>query len=90
MAIQATVNTEYGEARNLYIRLNNIEASNHGVPCNVKFRGFVSQEAFKEGSRYLWEVDIEFIADVALSLWTQAYDALKREINLVDALDLPD
>ena len=90
MAIQATVNTEYGEARNLYIRLNNIEASNHGVPCNVKFRGFVSQEAFNEGSRYLWEMDIEFMADVTLPLWAQAYDALKREANLVGALDLPD
>lgn len=90
MAIQATVNTVYGESRNLYIRLNNMEASNHGEPCNVKFRGFVSQEAFREGSRYLWEVNIDFFADVTLPLWVQAYDALKQKMKLVDALDLPD
>lgn len=90
MAIQATVATEYGEERNIYIRLNNIEASNHGVPCSVKFRGFLSKEAFDNGNRYLWEKDIEFLADVNLPLWAQAYEALKAEINLTDAVDLAD
>lgn len=90
MAILATVVTEYGEERNIYIRLNNIEASNHGVPCNVKFRGFLSKEAFDSGKRYLWEKDVEFLADVNLPLWTQAYEALKAEINLTDAVDLAD
>lgn len=90
MAIQAKVDTEYGEERSLYIRLNNIEASNHGVPCNVKFRGFISKEAFDSGSRYLWEKDIEFLADVSLPLWTQAYEALKTQINLSDTIDFPD
>lgn len=90
MAIQAKVKTEYGEDRSLYIRLNNIEASNHGVPCHVKFRGFISKEAFEGGSRYLWEKDIEFLADVNLPLWAQAYDALKTQLDFSGALDLPD
>lgn len=90
MAIQGVVATEFGEQRSLYIRLNNIEASNHGVPCNVKFRGFISKETFDSGSRYLWEMDIEFIADVSLPLWAQAYDALKMQVNIADAMDLPD
>lgn len=90
MAIQATVKTDFGEERIIYIRLNNIEASNHGVPSNVKFRGFISKEAFESGSRYLWEKDIEFLADVELPLWAQAYDALKHQVNLIDAVDLPD
>lgn len=90
MAILATVKTEYGEERNLYIRLNNIEASNHGVPCHVKFRGFLSKEAFDNGSRYLWEKDIEFLANVNLPLWAQAYKALKEGACLVGFIDLPD
>lgn len=90
MAIQGTVTTEYGEKRNLYIRLNNIEASNHGVPSSAKFRGFISKEAFDSGSRYLWEKDIEFVVDVSLPLWGQAYDALKIQVGVVDAVAFTD
>lgn len=88
MAIQASVATEYGEDRSLYIRLNNLESSNHGVSSQAKFRGFLSQEAFTDGKHYLWERDIEFIADVSLPLWSQAYEALKEKIHLEDAIDL--
>lgn len=88
MAIQATVTTEYGESRRLYIRVNNIETSNHGVPSNVKFRGFLSREAFDTGARSVWEADMEFMADIAVPLWPQAYEALKSERNWGDALDL--
>lgn len=88
MAIQTLVATEYGENRSLYIRVNNIEASNHGVPSNVKFRGFLNRGAFEAGARSVWELDMEFFADVALPLWPQAYKALKAEKKWVDALDL--
>lgn len=77
MAILATVTTDHGEERELYIRLNNMEASNHGVTSFAKFRGFVSQEAFAAGAHYLWERDVEFTANVATPLWQQAYEALK-------------
>lgn len=90
MAIQATVTTEFGEERNLYIRLNNIETSNHGVTSQVKFRGFLSQEAFDDKKHYMWECDIEFVADVSQPLWPQAYTALKEQIHLEDAIDLFD
>lgn len=90
MAIQATVTTEYGEDRNLYIRLNNLESSNHGVASSAKFRGFLSQEAFHAGNHYLWERDVEFVADVSLPLWPQAYEVLKVEAGLVDAVELVD
>ena len=43
MAIIATVKTPLSEDRKLYIRLNNIETSNHGAPSMAKFRGFISQ-----------------------------------------------
>ena len=84
MAIQASVETDAGEARSLYIRLNNMEASNHGKPAVALFRGFVSQEAFEGGGHYLWEREVAFDADVSAPLWPQAYAALKAATALVE------
>ena len=81
MAIQATVSTVYGEDKTLYIRLNNVEASNHGQPATAKFRGFLSKEAFEAGAHYLWEQDVWFVADVTQPLWEQAYSELKRVLG---------
>jgi hypothetical protein len=81
MAIQATVKTQYGEDRDLYIRLNNIEASNHGVMASSLFRGFLSQAAFEGGANYMWEQSVEFEADVTQPLWEQAYSELKRVLG---------
>ena len=88
MALQATVTDAYGEERNLYIRLNNIESSNHGVASSAKFRGFLNQDAFNDKRHYLWEQDIEFIADVSQPLWPQAYEAVKQSVGFTDAVDL--
>ena len=82
MAIIATVKTSLGEDRELYIRLNNIEASNHGERSAAKFRGFLSQDAYHAGANYAWEQDVEFMADVAQPLWGQAYQALKSALNV--------
>ena len=81
MAINATVETIHGEERELYIRLNNLEASNHGATSFAKFRGFISREKFESGANYLWELDVEFNADVNLPLWPQAYSHLKSNIK---------
>ncbi|MGL4756437.1 MAG: hypothetical protein ACRCXB_29125 [Aeromonadaceae bacterium] len=89
MAIKAVVETVHGEERELYIRLNNVEASNHGVEATAKFRGYISQEKFEAGANYLWEQDIEFVADVTQPLWGQAYQALKSALN-VDADTIED
>lgn len=78
MAISATVKTLFGEERNLYIRLNNLESSNHGAESLAKFRGFLSKEAFQAGSHFMWEFDLIFTADVTQSLWNQAYEKLKE------------
>lgn len=76
MALSATVTTQFGEDREAYIRLNNIEASNHGAPAQALFRGFLSRQAFAEGAHYVWEKQVEFIPDVSQPLWPQAYSAL--------------
>jgi len=79
MALMATVPTQFGEDRAVYIRLNNIEASNHGVPAQALFRGFLSQAAFESGAHYVWEKRVEFAPDVSQPLWPQAYAALCAE-----------
>ena len=76
MAITTTIKTRFGEDRDCYIRLNSIEASNHGILAKALFRAFLSQEAFQAGSHYVAEFDVEFPADVSAPLWEQAYDAL--------------
>lgn len=81
MAIKANIKTVFGEDRECYIRLNNIEASNHGVKSRALFRGFISQEAFESGSHYVWEAVVEFDADVSQPLWKQAYTALATQEN---------
>jgi len=78
MAIKATIKTKFGEERELYVRLNNVEVSNHGVKSRALFRGFLSKEAFDGGASYIHEELIEFNADVAVPLWGQAYDKLKE------------
>ena len=82
MAIITNVKTSFGEDRKLYIRLNNIEASNHGELSTAKFRGFLSEDAYKSGANCAWEQDVEFTADVAQPLWGQAYQALKSALNV--------
>ena len=86
MAIKAIVETVHGEERELYIRLNGIEVSNHGVESIAKFRGFLSQDKYNAGANYLWEQDVEFMADVTQPLWGQAYQTLKSALN-VDVIE---
>jgi hypothetical protein len=88
MAIKATLETSYGEERELYIRLNNIEASNHGVTSTAMFRGFLSEEAFNAGKQFLWEHTVEFTPDVSKPLWEQAYKALKAVLMQVPPPDV--
>lgn len=76
MAIQAVITTSFGEERECYIRLNNVEASNHGVPARALFRAFLSHAAFTAGSHYVAEFGVDFTADVSQPLWGQAYAAL--------------
>lgn len=86
MAVLANVKTQHGEDRELYVRVNNIETSNHGVMSTVLFRGFISQEAFKDGYSFLYEESIEFVVDPALNIWEQAYKEYK--IKYPESLDV--
>lgn len=82
MAIKATVETSFGETRELYIRLNSSEVNNHGAECYALFRGFLSQQAFQDGKNYVWERGVVFQPDVSQPIWEQAYQVLKDEIGV--------
>ena len=88
MAIKATITTSFGEDRECYIRLNNVEASNHGVPAKALFRAFLSKEAFDGGSNFVAEFDVEFEADVSQLLWSQAYAELTVQNTWPDHVDV--
>lgn len=85
MAIKATIPTQFGENRECYIRLNHIEASNHGVPANALFRSFLSKAAFDAGSNYVAEFTVDFLPDVSQPLWPQAYAALVAQEGFAPA-----
>jgi hypothetical protein len=95
MAVKAKLLTDFGEERELYVRLNNFDQlANHGVPAIARFRGYVSKEAFENGSRFVWEQLIEFDGDAPDEPWKAAYAALKAhnptaeiEENLAKASD---
>ena len=79
MAIKAEIKTSFGEKRQCYIRLNNIEANNHGAPATALFRAYLSSKAFREGASFVAEFPVEFKPDVNEKLWPQAYAALVEQ-----------
>ena len=86
MAVLINLTTSHGETRELYVRLNNVEASNHGVETHALFRSYISREAFKSGANYIDEHPVSFIADVTKPLWEQAFSKLKELYP--DAIDV--
>lgn len=79
MAIKKKVTDILGRESELYIRLNSAEISNHGVSSHFLFRGYESEDAFREGGRYLWESETSGIIDVSQDIWGQAYALIKDE-----------
>lgn len=77
MAILTSLETNTGETKELYLRVNNAEVSNHGNKAIALVRGFISKQAFENGKHFAHEEVIEFDADVALPVWEQAYVAMK-------------
>jgi hypothetical protein len=87
MSIKSTQETTFGENRELYIRLNNIEASNHGNKAYALFRGFLSKEAFDNGKPFVFEKSIELDVNVSGNLWEQAYVFIKTLPEFADAVN---
>lgn len=87
MAINAEIETNYGETRECYVRLNNVEVSNHGQKAHALFRAFISKEAFEAGASFVAEIPIEFDADVSRPIWGQAYSELIAQ-SALDAAEV--
>ena len=87
MAITSNQETSFGEVRNIYIRLNSLSASNHGVKSVALFRGFLSKEAFASGKNYVFEKEIELTLDVSQPAWVQSYAALKTLAEFLNSVD---
>lgn len=89
MAVAATMETSFGEQRQLYIRLNNVEGvNNHASPGEARFRGFISRDAFLAGKHFVWERLVPFTPDISQPIWPQAYTALKAMPDMAGATDI--
>ena len=87
MAIKALIETLFGDKQECYIRLNNIEVSNHGSKSIALFRGYLTKEAFEKGKHFVFEKTIEFDVNVSTPIWEQAYSAVKTDEELTGAVD---
>lgn len=87
MAVSASLPTTYGETREVYVRINSASISNHGTMSAFLFRGYVSKEAFRSGSSFIWELEAELLANVSENPWGQAYAHLKKLPEFADATD---
>lgn len=87
MAVMVKVETDAGETRELYVRVNSVErVANHGAPCVALFRGYISREASDARKAFVWEKTIEFVPDITKPLWNQAYAALLvRDLTPLEA-----
>lgn len=85
MAIRGSVITKFGEERECYIRINNVEnAANHNVKWKPRLRGYLIDFTVEESPAYVWDsieegIEISCNIDVSLqkSVWTQMYEQIK-------------
>ncbi len=92
MALKMKLQTSFGETRDLYVRINNVEQlKNHdeGGPDEVRFRGYLSKKAFDERRAFVWEMVLPCDIDVSKPTWPQAYAALKK-YNPAAGIEKPD
>jgi hypothetical protein len=68
-----------------YLRVNNVEASNHNTKNFALVRYYASKEAFDSGKNFIEEDGIEFECACSDNLWEKAY--LKLRETYPDAVD---
>lgn len=79
MGIITKIETNTGEVKDLYLRVNNIDVNNHGADSLILIRGFISRDAFLAGKHFAHEESLEAKIDVEHLPWDQAYDVLKEK-----------
>lgn len=82
MGITTKIWTEAGEERECYIRMNSIEANNHGVESTALFRAYISEDAYKKGGKFVGAWEVSFVLkDVSGNIWEQSYEAFKAYMD---------
>lgn len=94
MAVINNLRALSGEDRDLYVRLialesvpNNQPDGTLSVPAAAVFRGFISQDAFKDGGNFVWERTVEFVPKFRGDIRKEAYAALKAQPDFADAVE---
>lgn len=79
MALLVTMDTVLGKDKPIYVRVNTLTLSNHGVEAPALLRGFASEEDYRSGAPFVWEREFNVSPiDVSMPLWPQAYENLKK------------
>ena len=93
MAIRGVLTTKFGEERECYIRINNVEnSSNHNVKWKPRLRGYLVDFTVDESPVYVWdsvEEGLKIECDVDLNIqescWSQMYKQImdNQEFNSI-------
>lgn len=85
MALTIKIETNFGEIRELYVRLNSISDISKGTTLEPLFRGYLKEQVNEDSFNYsdvtsfptyVWEstlLDLEFIPDINNNIWEQCY-----------------
>ena len=78
MALLVTMDTVLGKDKPIYVRVNTLTLSNHGVEAPALLRGFASEEDYRAGAPFVYERELDVSPlDVSEPLWGQVYANLK-------------
>jgi len=96
MGIKARVMTKFGEKRDCYVRINNVDdVQNNKDGTTVKPRLRAYLDSFENGKPYVWDsveadLKLEFIVDISKPLWDQIYEELIKDEAFKSALEIID
>lgn len=82
MAIIATIDTNFGETRDLYVRINQAHVSNNGQASTADLLGYISEDAYRRGASPVYESTVRIIIDVTKPSWPQYYDEYCKQYGL--------
>lgn len=92
MALMIQLDSKHGLDQPLYWRLNNFEQFSNRepdgrrLPAVARFRGFLSEDAFRAGKHFLDERLVEFTpSSASADMASEAYEALKAADHTPDA-----
>ncbi len=94
MAIRGTLVTKFGEERECYIRINNVEnAANHGISWQPRLRAYLVDFTIEASPPYVWasieaglEIECEVDLTIPKSSWDQMYEQIMVNKDFLNAV----